>query len=382
MNKKTFRSIVWLIVIAALALLAVSKVDTLLAFIKTLFIVLAPLFVGVVIAYILNKPYKSITNLFEGIQASKGLEQRGIKPFALLITYILLFSVVAVVVSVLIPQLFVSAQALFNNAGDYAANIESAIQWATGKLHMSGIPQSEIADQLTKLYQTVKTMLSGLVPAIMGFTQSMVHTVTNVAVGIVISFYLLIDKHHLADQAKGVLYAYLPKETADQIAAIGNLANDVFSKFVSGQLLEATILGTLCCIGMLIFQFPYAVLISVIIGITNMIPIVGPIFGTIPGVLILLMISPTTAFWFLVFIIVLQQFESNIIYPKVVGTSVGLPAIWVLLAVFVGGGLFGLLGMLFAVPAFSVLYKLVKTDALKRLEQKDGAQQSADLGKQ
>ena len=148
------------------------------------------------------------------------------------------------------------------------------------------------------------------------------------------------------------------------------MANARFSGFVSGQLTEAVILGVLCFLGMSLFGMEYALLISVIIGLTNIIPIFGPIIGTVPGALILLMVEPMKAVWFVVFIVVLQQIESNLIYPKVVGGSIGLPGIWVMFSVLIGGSLFGLPGVLLGVPTFAVIYTLIARAVKKRLHEK------------
>ena len=176
--------------------------------------------------------------------------------------------------------------------------------------------------------------------------------------GIVFSVYILLDKQRLKKNAKTIAKLVF-KSKYNRLEKIMTLAYDTFANFISGQLTEAVILGIMCFIGMSIFRFDYAPLISVIIGITNMIPIVGPILGTIPGAFIQLLVDPIKAVWFVVFIIVIQQIDSNLIYPKVVGNSIGLPALWVLFAITVGGGIGGVLGMILGVPIVSILYALI-----------------------
>ena len=183
---------------------------------------------------------------------------------------------------------------------------------------------------------------------------------TDSIVGIVISIYALSQKKKLVNHGKRILKAGLKKKYYDRTVELLGMISTTFSSFISGQLTEALILGILCFIGMTVFGFKYAVLISTITALFNLIPFVGPIIGAIPCAFILFLDNPIRAIWFIVFIIVLQQLESNIIYPKVVGNSVGLPAIWVLSAVIVSGSLFGILGMLLAIPTTSVIYELIR----------------------
>ena len=177
-------------------------------------------------------------------------------------------------------------------------------------------------------------------------------------------------KEKLCNQLDRVAHAYLKPDRYQRGKEIFQLTNRTFSNFVSGQVLEAIIIGTLCFIGMLIFRMPYAGPISVLVGFTALIPVFGAFIGTAIGALLILFLSPIKAFWFVIFIIVLQQFEGNVIYPRVVGKSVGLPGIWVLVAVTVGGGAFGFIGMLISVPVASLLYSLLRESVNRRNEQK------------
>ena len=182
---------------------------------------------------------------------------------------------------------------------------------------------------------------------------------------------MLASKETLIYQIKKILYAFLNNAIVDKILSVGRLTNNTFAKFITGQCIEAIILGVLCFIGMTIFKMPYSLLISVLIGVTALIPVFGAFIGTIPAVFLILIINPIQAIWFVVFILCLQQFEGNIIYPRVVGNSVGLSAIWVMLAMLVGGSTLGLIGMLIGIPLFSVAYQLIKDYTNKRLNKKD-----------
>ena len=213
-------------------------------------------------------------------------------------------------------------------------------------------------------------VLRVLFPQIFDKASSIVHGVANVFIGLVVSVYLLNSKDVLCRQVKRITYAFLPQWMADECVDISRLINQSFSSFISGQLMEACVLGMLCFIGMNIFGFEYAFLISLMIGTTAIIPIVGAFIGTIPAVVLLFLVEPVQALWFLVFILILQQIEGHVIYPKVVGESVGLPALWVMMGIVVGGGLGGVLGMLLGVPMFTVLYKLMSQLVQTRLERK------------
>ena len=182
---------------------------------------------------------------------------------------------------------------------------------------------------------------------------------------------MLLNKERLQLGMKKVLYAFSKKNYADKVMYLGRVANESFSSYIGGQFIEAIIIGVLCFIGMIILNMPYALLISVLVAVTALIPIFGAFIGTIPSAFIILIIDPMKALWFVIFIIVLQQIEGNLIYPRVVGSSVGLPPIWVMLAMLIGGNTFGLLGMLLGIPTFSVIYKVSKEFINKRLNNKN-----------
>ena len=186
----------------------------------------------------------------------------------------------------------------------------------------------------------------------------------------IFAVYMLLSKEKLLLTAKKVFYAHLNKDTADHIVSIFKHANKVFRSFVGGQITEAFILGILCYIGMLIFRMPYAPLISVIMGVSSLVPVIGPIVGTIPSAILILLESPIVALWFVIYIIVLQQVEGNVIYPRVVGSAIGISGFWVLLAVTVGGGLFGVLGILIGVPLMAVIYTLYGEFVNKKIAEK------------
>ena len=188
--------------------------------------------------------------------------------------------------------------------------------------------------------------------------------------GIIFSYYALAQKEKLAVQAKKILYAVFDEKKVQSILEVGEVSSRVFSNFIRGQVTEAFVIAILCCIGMLIFRMPYAFMISVLIGVTALIPVFGAFIGTAVGALLIVMVDPMKAFWFIVFIVILQQLEGNLIYPKVVGSSVGLPGIWVLVAATVGASAGGILGLFLAIPISAAAYCLIARYVSRRLEAK------------
>ena len=229
------------------------------------------------------------------------------------------------------------------------------IDWQKTIMEAVSFLQNGAGNVLSTTFNVAASIFSGIVT---GF------------LAIVFSFYLLLNKEKLGGQIKQILYAYMKDEHADYIVRVGRMANKTFSSFLSGQCIEAVILGSLFFVAMTIFRFPYALMISVLIAFTALIPVFGAFIGCIVGAFLILLLNPIQAIWFVVLFLVLQQFEGNVIYPKVVGGSVGLPAMWVLVAVTLGGSTMGVVGMLVNIPLFSVLYSLFREAVKNRLKQK------------
>ena len=204
-----------------------------------------------------------------------------------------------------------------------------------------------------------------------GVASSFLGSITSIIIGIVFAIYILLKKEDLSRQFKKILKAYLPEKYERRIEEIAKLSNITFGNFISGQCLESLIIGLLCFIGMLILQIPYASTISVLVGFTALIPVFGAFIGTFIGAFLIFMVEPFKALIFIIFIIILQQLEGNIIYPKVVGKSVGLPSIWVMVAVTIGASIYGILGMILSVPLCSILYSIIKTDVNLKIEEKN-----------
>ena len=271
------------------------------------------------------------------------------------------------------PYLEASLTSLFNALPVFVDKLQALWDSLSEKLAAYSIRLPELDLDTEKISSALTEYFSKNSDRILnisiGFASSVVSTVFNVILAAVISVYVLAKKERLRIQAKRILWAFFPEERCKSVLNVASLTASTFARFLTGQLAEAVILGVLCLIGMLIFGFPYAALISIIIGVTALIPIFGAFIGIGVGALLILLYDPLTAVWFLVFITVLQQIETNIIYPRVVGKSVGLPALWVLIAVTVGSS-FGIIGMLISVPLVSVIYCLAGQLVSARLEKK------------
>ncbi|MGN0613187.1 MAG: AI-2E family transporter [Porcipelethomonas sp.] len=340
-----------------------------------------PVIIGGVIAFALNRPMNFMQvryrKLLAWIKNSFRRNKHGEKvamvsgrvPFVLafITTYLLTIAVLVGIICFIIPQISDSITLFSENVNDYIENFEHFIESNKenfSKLLGEDFDISEIIDKVISKIKDEITNIMDYIPEVlsttMDITSGIIGVVIDFVIGIVFSIYILLDKQNLKKGAKKIAHIVIKGERYAKFEKVISMAYDTFSNFISGQLLEAIILALLCFVGMSLFGFDYAPLISVIIGITNMIPIAGPIIGTIPGAVILLLVNPIDAVWFVVFVIVIQQIDSNLIYPKVVGNSVGLPPLLVLFAITVGGGFAGVMGMILGVPVLSIIYALVQ----------------------
>ena len=296
------------------------------------------------------------------------------RPISLVFTILLVIAVVFLALFIVIPEVGRTFQTLRAGIPGFVNRIRS--WWAVLALQLPELNNwvSGTQPEWDKIIETVFGFLqngaTSIFQSTMGIATSVFSSILNFFIGFVFAIYVLLRKDLLARQCRKLLYAYLPERFADETIRIGRLANRTFSKFISGQCLEAMILGILFFAAMSIFRFPYAMMISVLIAFTALIPVFGAFIGCAVGVLMILVSSPIQALWFLVLFLVLQQLENNLIYPRVVGNSVGLPAMWVMFAVLIGGSMFGVAGMLFMVPLCSVLYALLRESVNRKLLKK------------
>ena len=290
---------------------------------------------------------------------------------AIVTVYIIFIGLIVGFCWFVIPQLIESVNLFIGNFDTYFANLEKladkTIPFTNMNLHdwlVEKDIKTVIYDKLTEIAEKLPTILVST----FNITASILGGLVDFFLGFILSIYILGSKYKLKAQASSLLVAFVSPKIANKISYFTRIILDSYSTFFSVQFFDSFLLGILCFIAMTIFGFDYAPLISTIVGVTNMIPIVGPWIGTVPCVFVLLMVDPVQALWFVVLVVVVQQIDSNLIYPRVVGNSIGLPSLWVLVAVIVGGGFFGVFGILLSIPLFSIIYTLISNETKRRKE--------------
>ena len=375
MDKKLFKHLILLITDAVVLVVVIVKIDTVAGWLSAILSAFQPLFIGFAVAFVLNRPCNFFARLYEG--HLPGRTRQAARPLAVVTAYVILLAILAVLISLVVPELINSLQTFVNNMGTYAANLQGLYDWVVQTLDLEALADLNLSaiinDTLNKVLSGVLDALTTTVPHLISMTGVVVSAVVTGVLALVFSIYMLIGGPRLTAQCRRLAITYLPGRVADPLLSVTRLTADTFTRYVSGQLTEACILGVLCFLGMCLFQFDYAPLISVIIGVSALIPVAGAYIGAAVAVLLLVMIEPMQAVWFLIFLVVLQQLEGNIIYPRVVGTSLGLPGIWVLAAVTVGSSLLGFVGLVISVPVTAVLYTLLKGDLARRGAAASGA---------
>lgn len=341
---------------------------------------LNPFIVGGAIAFIINVPMRFIErHLFPKAKKLDKLR----RPLALILALLAIAAIIVLVCIIVIPQIADTVSTLTVNIPQYMDNAKAYVNKILEKYPEL---QEEFQSYTGKInWQSVITSVTGWVSngvvSTINVAGSAISGIVSAVVGFVFAIYILLQKERLGRQVRMIAYSLLPEKAADKFFKISNMTSDTFSKFLSGQCLEACILGSMFAIVLAVFRMPYVALISVLIAFTALIPIVGAFIGCVIGAFLIFMISPVKAVWFVVIFLVLQQIEGNFIYPKVVGSSVGLPAIWVLAVVTVGGKLMGVIGMLVMIPLSSVLYAIFREFIYNKLKTKTERVQKMFFGK-
>ncbi|MBQ6053138.1 MAG: AI-2E family transporter [Clostridia bacterium] len=416
MDKKLFKNILFIIAYSVLLVAVIINIEWIIGAAGWFLGLLSPIFIGFSVAFVLNRPYMFFFRLYttplkkkSGKKNKKPEKERSDKSkrrilnlkkaLALLTVYILFLAVIALLLWLVIPEFSGSVTQIASNFDEYGKNLNKILtdveEWlpfdfslstptteeteTENLLAVESVPLSDFLSQKTsEFFESLPETISGLIPNLFDFTKSVASSIINGLLGFVMSVYMLASKESLITQLKKIFNAFVPKKFADRTYEVLGISNEMFSNFLLGRLLEASIVGLLCFIGMTIFGFQYTLLISVVVGVTNIIPFFGPFIGAIPSIFLLLVVDPMQAVWFTVFIIVLQQIDGNLIGPKIVGDSMGMPAWWVMVAILIGGGLMGIPGMLIGVPMFAVIYKLLSKTVAIRLQKKNLALKEAE----
>lgn len=330
--------------------------DSIRAYLDGIFKLLSPFIIGFAFAFLLNEPMDYIEfKLFRNWQIKEKLKHT----LAAILALCLGIIVVGLFLLILLPQLFKSVYSLVSVFPGYFDEFEKTV---VAFVNDYNIDVKQISDWLNQVnlldkFSTVFTSFITNVPLLFySFTKG----IMDLIVSIMAAFYMMLEKKRFMRYVKKINYALLPKNFADYLTEKVIVSGQIFNDFIIGKFIDSLIIGILCYVGMLILNLPYALLLAVIVGITNMIPVFGPFIGAIPGIFILLIIHPLYALYFAIFILLLQQFDGNILGPLILGDRLGIPSLFILFSVCVGGGLFGIIGMFIGVPVFTVFYLIVK----------------------
>jgi predicted PurR-regulated permease PerM len=361
-SKKTVKRILLIIAFTVILIWAVYNHKLLFKYIGELYALISPFVIGLCIAYVVNVIMRPIERMWMKLLSRfKGKWVEKLKrPICLLLSILLIIGIILAVVFLIIPELSESVSSLVSMIPSYVTEIESWWEALSERLVKYGVDLPQFNFNPDKLIDFLKDGGTAVLNTTLSATTSIVTAVINFVLALAFSIYVLAQKETLKRQSKKVMSRLMKPEKMQKLLDMLDLINRTFTNFITGQLTEAVIIGVLCFIGMSIFRMPYAPAISVLVGFTALIPVFGAFIGTAIGAFLILLVKPIQAVWFVVFIIVLQQFEGNLIYPKVVGKSVGLPGIWVLVAVTIGGNAMGVVGMLISVPLCSVLYVVAR----------------------
>lgn len=376
LNRENMKKMMCLITFAVLLYLGVQHLPLVLSFAGGIIRILFPFILGAAIAFVLNVPMSFFEeHLFakKRIKGRKAAEKLS-RPASLLLAVLFVVVVILIVVLVVVPELGTTVvsvtKRIEENIPKVQAWLESAFQSDSPIVQWAGTIDFQPQKMLDSIIGVLQSGVNNILTSTISVTLGIVNTAMNVGIAFIFACYILLQKERLTVQMKKALYALLPKKGVEYILHVCSLANDIFASFIAGQCIEAVILGSMFFISMTILRFPYALLVGVLIAFTALIPVFGGIIGCWIAFFLILMVSPLKAVMFLGLFLILQQIEGNLIYPHVVGGSVGLPSIWVLAAVSLGGSLMGIVGMLIFIPLVSVLYSLFREWAYKRLKQK------------
>ncbi len=376
-EKKVLRNGMILLVFAAVLVLVLMRFDQVWGAVLTVVGTVAPVFYGIVLAYILNV----FVHFFEDVafkplrNVKSKLWKRVRRPLAVALAYLLVALVLVSIIAFIIPGLIESMGILADTVQQTVPGyVTSAMDWLNEFAQENDL--TFIQDFLrnfnwSNVLSSASAVLRDFLSSLVGVTINVASGVFAAVMGFIFSVYMLMGKEKLLRGVKSTLLAFLPRPTAQKIGQIATLTNRMFFNFIRGQLLECVILGSLCYVGMSILQLDYALLISSVVTLGALIPILGAYIGAAVGVLILLLVHPIDALIFLIFLLILQQVEGNMIYPRVVGSSIGLPPLWTLFAVVFWGGVLGIPGILFGTPATAVIYRLLRTSVRSRLRQRN-----------
>lgn len=358
------------LVIAAnvLLIVAILKFDAIASVFGTLMRVLSPVIWGLIIAFLMNPIMVNTEKLFK--KKKEGSSGKLMRAFSVTIASLVFLGIVVGLLVIVVPELVESIKNLFNNMGNFRDKLENWIKNTFSNYPSLVETATEKIDAFTKdasvIFEKIQPMMDDLVSG----AWDVLSFIKDFVLGFIVSIYMLCNKETLLAQIKKTIVSITKKSTCAKIMNVSSQANKVFSGFITGKIIDSIIIGLLCFIGLTLMGMPYNIMIAVIVGVTNIIPFFGPIIGAVPSTLLMLIVDPKKAILLFIFILILQQFDGNILGPKILGDSTGLPGFWVLVSLIICGGLFGFAGMVLAVPMFALLYSFTRSWVENKLKRK------------
>ena len=329
-----------------------------------------PFIIGAAIAYIINFILNFYEKVIFELKYINKLNRKYRRGLGLVLSYFTAIILIALFMQFVLPQLVDSIVGLANNIPEYVNDATHVIAEISEKFNLESKYMNMIVEKWNELLNYIITLLTNLIPVIGNFIMTLGSSILNIIIGIIVSIYILIDKEKFMALGKKIVYALCSEGKAKFILRLATQSNMTFSRFIGGKILDSFIIGVLTFIILSIFKMPYILLISVIIGVTNIIPFFGPFIGGIPAAIIILFVSPIQALWFVIIIIVIQQIDGNIIGPKILGDSIGISAFWILFSLLVAAKFMGFVGMVIGVPLFAIFYSIIKEIIEEKLRKK------------
>lgn len=384
-HKSIAKTAIWAFTICLLIGIGVWRIDAVTAFLKNILKVFAPVIWGLVISYLFNPMMVWIERHVKKLTDRQKPHPRLARVISVSVTILTLLAVIFGLIASIVPELTNSLKNLFANLPAYLTNIGD---WIEARIKGMETDQPQLHDMLTNAWKSAQEAVNNfagqfepqldsiassganIFTAITTGAISFFHGIADFLIGVIFSIYLLYNKERYVAQMRKLLYALMPEDRVHKFLSIGSHVSYTFMHFLSGKTLDSVIIGLLCFIGVTILQTPYIPLISIVVGITNIIPFFGPIIGAIPCAVLILLSEPGKTIPFVIFILILQQFDGNILGPKILGDQLGLPMFWTLFAIIVGGGLFGFIGMVAFVPIFAAMYALMSDFLQEKLKSK------------
>lgn len=367
LNKKNTKQIMLLISFAALMLWIVFNYKLFIDLIGFIIKLLMPLIVGIAIAFIINVPMKQIERKIFKIEKRK--HKKIIRVISLILSIVLIFGIIGLIMFLVIPEFALA----INNI---SKNIPKNYDWINDVISKINAIYPDIKEYLNNIdlksvIDTSVNQAGNIVSMLAGFLSTMISRIIIFFIGFIISIYILLDKENLSRQTKKVLNAFFSSNITKEVIKIVKLANTTFTNFLTGQCLDASLIGFLLFIILSIIRLPYALILGVLFAITALIPYVGAFITLLVGVILIGVTNPIGALWYVIIFFALQQFDDNITYPRIVGGSVGLPALWALVAVLMGGSIFGFIGMIISIPLASIIYSLLRDYINEKIKKKN-----------